>query len=576
MLTRIVVSFRKLNWSVTNKINLCLALLVLIMFVSSVLVFFSIQFQQEHSRSEQDKNAALTNIEIFDKLLNNTLNIFNDVIYLSQFKAPISNKYQSQVNAILEKVKETNPEQMRQPDSLLTKIIENTRQLEVTLNQANTLLQNAQSDEVIVLWASSLDLRRTLSAQTNQLYMQLEQEQKNAAQASKEASEFTQISTFIAGLLGSLFAILCGWLLASTIGKPLAATRKFLEEMSEGDLTSQLSLENRDELGDLAQVLNVRVKTLRGIVESFNIGAQVEVAARNLRQISSDQAKHSSNQVEQITQISNALQELTSFAKAINENANMVVDAANITLTQAQQVNVISTQVGEIMQHLQTTVDNSDMAISRANSDFAHLIEQLRQLDNQSQNTQAVVNITADIAKKIHLLSLNAAIEAAGAGQQGERFRQVASQIKELATHSNNSAKNIGELLSGIRQSAQQTVSSSLNSQDSLIHVVELSSNMGLLAKETSVITNRNQEAVQEILTASAHSAQQATLIKNAIQQQQLSSQQILSTVDTISNIIRLTAQRSNEVANTSSELNAMSRSLAERLAELKLPTLVS
>jgi methyl-accepting chemotaxis protein len=295
-------------------------------------------------------------------------------------------------------------------------------------------------------------------------------------------------------------------------------TRTFLEKLAQGIFGEQLSLANHDELGDLAHSLNISVLTLRGIVESFDIGTDVESAAKNLREISSEQAKHSSEQVGHINQVNMALQELAFAAKAINDNASMVADSADITLIQAHQVDRTTVEVGDIIKQLQTTVVETGTSISQANQDFLQLIEQLQLVDQQNLNSQAIVRIIADIAREIHLLSLNAAIEAARAGENGECFKAVAKQIKDLSIRSTASAKEVTDLLATTRQAVQQMVVQSDESFHSINRVVELGTELRTLAQATLEKSEQKRLAVEEILRAATYSAQQAGQITAGIQ----------------------------------------------------------
>ncbi|MEI6043459.1 MAG: methyl-accepting chemotaxis protein [Chloroflexota bacterium] len=576
MFNLVIKSFQSLKWSVSRKISMCLALLVFLIFISNTVVFLSIQSMEKSISIQNQAGTALTHLDIFDQQLRNTLNIYNDMIYLNQDKAVIDKHYQVSTRAALDLVKADNPGQLQNSSSLLYQIVEGYDQLSTLFDQLNTLLQNGKSDEVIILWATSLELRRNESANTQQLQLhtQLEEEQQDALHQSNFTSLLTKITVVVTGFLGVLFALVCAWLLSSTIGNPLAATRRFLERMAIGDFSGQLVLINRDELGDMARVLNISVKTLQGLVESFNIGSQVEAAAKNLRQISGEQAQYSNEQVELISQVRMTLQELTTSANTISTNATRVSYAAETTLVQAQQVNLISVKSEETMLRLQGAVAEADGAIVKANEDFISLIRQLEEVDQHSQNSQKIVIIISDIARNINLLALNAAIEAAGSGQNGARFKAVAKQIKDLAIHSADSAKDIAELLTVIRKSIHQTVVQSQESQKSLNLVVTLGEEVDFLARATLENSELNHKAVEEILQVASQSVQQAGQIKAATQQQQNASHQVLTAVSSISQVITTSAEHSKRVVDTSGELDAMSQSLALRLAALKLPSL--
>jgi methyl-accepting chemotaxis protein len=542
-------------------------------FANTVVVFLSIQAFDNNTSIERKKSNDLIDIQLFDQQLQNTLNIYNDSIYLNPYKFQVQARYNDQVKTALQKVTDDNAEQLQNPDSLLTHITRNYNQLSTVFNQSNNLLQNGESEKATVTWASSLDLRRTIKTNTEQLSQQFKAQKQTAADTSTLASTITKVSILVTGVLATLFAGLCAWLLSAAIGQPLASAYRFAERVANGDLSGQLTLNNRDELGELARMLNRSVKTIAGLIESFNVGSAVEAAARSLKQISSEQANYSIAQVQRVSEVEQALQDLTGTVVSINSSAASVAEAATNTFNQAQAVDETSQQVSQTIQKLQIAVTEGAQTLETVNEDFINLSKQLQEVEQQSHNSQRVVEIIAQITQEIHILSLNAAIEAAGSGVYGERFQVIAKQIKELASHTAKSTEDITALLTIIRQSVQLTLEQSKKNLQSVSIAVETSKKADLLANETLELSWRNRLAVGEIVRAAQNSAQQATQIKATATQQQSANHQIQVSVNAIGQEVSVSAQRSSEVAHTSGNLDVMSRTLASRLAELKLAT---
>jgi methyl-accepting chemotaxis protein len=543
---------------------------VLLIFANSIIVFLSIQALDNNISIEHQRSDDLTAIQLFDQQLQNTLNIYNDSIYLNPYKFQVQARYNDDVNKALQVVIKNNSGQLDNQDSLISQINRDYKQLSTVFNQSNLFLQNGEAEKATLIWASSLELRRTIRANAQQLSQDLKIQEEAAAQSREFASTVALVSVLVSGILGALFAGLCAWLLSSSIGKPLASAYKFVERLSRGELGGQLNFNNRDELGELAKMLNRTVKTVAGLIESFNVGSEVETVARNLRQISGEQADYSIVQVQRVSEIDQSLYELTSTAVSINVSAASVAEAAANTFNQAQVVNQTSQEVSQTVQNLQLMVSHGTEAMEAVDQDFNYLSMQLQEVEQQSQNSQRVVEIIAQITQKIHILSINAAIEAAGAGIYGERFQVIAKQIKDLATHSAKSTEDIRVLLNLIRQSIQLTLQQSQKNQESVSLAMETSNNAEILANKTLQLSQNNQAAVGEIVKAAQNSALEAIQIKAAASQQETASQQIQLTVSAIGQEIGVSAQRSSQVANTSGELDIMSRTLASRLADLK------
>ena len=318
--------------------------------------------------------------------------------------------------------------------------------------------------------------------------------------------------------------------------------------------------------------MNQSVATFRGVLESFNIGSQMEQVVNNLKQVSTQQNHHANEQVGHISQISSSMKQLSSSARIINENANRVVIAAQTTLQQVQNVSDATTEVSLTVAELQAVVDEAGVGVEKAKDDFTYLIERLNEVDEQSQSIEVIIRILNEIAAETHLLSLNASIEAAGAGQYGERFAIVASQVKELATRSSKASENVNELIVNTRNNIQSMRREAHARQQTFGTLVDLGSRVDTVVKQVLVRVNSSLDSANAILDAAQESTSQSNQIKAATSEQQTASEQILSTIKDLSYVVNIGAESSNEVAVTSNQLDDISRSLTSRLAELKLP----
>lgn len=567
----LITSFQRLKWSVNSKITMCFALLVLLIFISSTLVFISILTLESDATAERQKSLEAADARTFAEHLQSQLTAYSDAIYLTQQRV-INSTYSLQATDSLSRLKTDAPQQLSNPVSTLSKITYGYTEMSKVFVELNKLLSVGDITQSIQIWSNNLALRNNLTSLASNYQREVERESQQYIAESSFSSTFTKVTAVVVGLLGVIFASFFAWMLSGTIGKPLTLLRKYLEAMSAGDLSYNLHLRNRDELGDMAKALNVSLATLRGILESFNIGSQMEEAVKNLRTISTEQSAHASEQVVHVTQISTSMQELSSTAQSINENAAQVAAAAQTTLEQVQRVTTTTSEVSQMVQQLKQTVTTTGVSIVQANTDFAYLIERLNEVDEQSRSTEGIVSMITEIASETHLLSLNAAIEAAGAGEFGERFGIVARQVKELAARSSKAAEEIKTLIAGTRLSIRTARQQAEERQQSIGKVVSLGSEVGRVVQQVLQKVESNQQAVEAILEAAQQSTYKSSQIKSAAYEQQAASQQILVTVNNIIQVVNVGAEGSNEVAVTSAQLNDISRSLTARLAELKLP----
>ncbi len=570
----IISSFQKLKWSVNRKITACFISLLFLILVSSIVVFFSILNLEASNNAQRQKSLTLLEARNFSRQLQNQFSAYSDAIYLTQQKV-INASYSLQTQDSLTRIRLAEPTKMADPNSNLAKLSSGYAELNKIFGQLNKLLLDQDVTGADRLWATNLTLRNFVLNTSAAYQKELTDENNLFGQESENSSTFTKSTAVFTGALGVVVAAFLAWLVSEAIGRPLAITRRYLEAMSAGDLSGTLTLINQDELGDLAHALNISVGTLRGILESFNIGSQIEDAVTDLKLISTKQADYAVEQVSYITQASSAMHELSSTAEAINENASGVAEAAKTTLKQVQYVSNASTEVSQVVQELKLVVEEASNGIVQANQDFTYLIQRLNEVDKQSQSTNVIIEIITDIAHQTHLLSLNAAIEAAGAGQFGERFSVIAREVKELAARSSKSADEVKSLIAGTRQSIEEARSQAEIRQQNIGNVVSLGSQVEEVVEKVLLRVETNQKAVTAILEAAELSNYQATQIKSAAFEQQAASQQILATINSITEAVNIGAEGSNKVAYTSVQLSHISRSLTERLAELKLPVTV-
>lgn len=567
----VVVTFQRLKWSVSLKIGACFAFLVVLIIAGNVMVFLSILNLEKTSGEERQKSLELDDATTFNEELATQLISYNDAIYLIH-QPQVNSTYTVQAQSSMSRLSADDPVQLNQPNSLLFRLNKKYNDLSNFLNQLDTLLRRGDFSAADNFWTQNEDLRNSTPTIGAQLQKQIEDDSAKLLKDSAASSTFTKIVAIVVGLLSVLFAVSFAWLIAATIGRPLAATRRYLEFMSVGDFNSELNLDNRDELGDMAKALNLSVKTLRGIIESFNIGSEVAEASSNLKYISTEQSDNANQQVSYVTQIGSTLTEFSREAGVINDNAGQVATAAQTTFDQARYVAVTTSEVTTTVEQLKKTVDRASTGIEKATEDFSYIITRLDEVEVQSQRAEAIVSIITGITSEIHLLALNAAIEAAGAGEFGTRFSVIAREVKQLAARSSKATEQVKDLIAEARLAIVATGQEAEQRQQSISAVMNLGSEVEKTVEEALHKVNSNQSAVEAILKAAKSSSVQASQIKAAAYAQQMASQEILTTINAILDAVKVGADSSNKIAFTSSELENLSHSLAVRLTELKMP----
>ncbi|MGL5490688.1 MAG: methyl-accepting chemotaxis protein [Shewanella sp.] len=299
----------------------------------------------------------------------------------------------------------------------------------------------------------------------------------------------------------------------------------------EGDLTKRLSVKGEDEIAQLGRAFNLFVDKLQHIIgDVANATAKVKTAANAIH----DQTKVMSSQLlshnNETDQVVTAITEMSSTASEVAQNTTQVAEA-----TQAATGDVANAQ---------RCVDASLEEIAALMEQINHAAGSIKSLSEQSQKINSVLSVIGGIAEQTNLLALNAAIEAARAGEQGRGFAVVADEVRNLASRTQASTLEINEMLSALHKLVSQAVKTMDESQQSCVRSVEssraiseslgsvtsavtaindMSTQIATAATEQSSVTeeiNRNVYAIQEIVNELLHSSEDAARVSQTMSQE--------------------------------------------------------
>jgi len=335
------------------------------------------------------------------------------------------------------------------------------------------------------------------------------------------------ISMLIAGLM--IAAI--GHMVASRIAKPISNISDIAKLIANGDLTSVIEVKATDEVGILQEAMKQMINNLRNMVKNISTVAKEETST--------------SEQLEKITKQTNDIvkeqkdiaEQFTSSMSQMGSNVNEVVQSTSDT---SAAVNEIQTRVLEGASSLDKTY-HSILSMTEQIQQSEKTVQQVR---SDFDQVSSVLEVIKDIAEQTNLLALNAAIEAARAGEQGRGFAVVADEVRQLAQRTQDSTQQIDEMIKSIISGANSSV-------DVMAKSVLKASEVQEHAKEATDINTIITEQISHISTLSSQ-------IATSTKEQSQMIAVILTNVDSLNDGVHKTGDATNVIAESSSELNKL------------------
>jgi len=393
-------------------------------------------------------------------------------------------------------------------------------------------------------------------------------------ESNKVIQDSTTLSFIVIGgmtVFSILLVVLILWLNESVVIRPLNKLRKGLENIAAGDFEQQLEIPNRDEIGKLAASFTTALGYLRQMVRGVRIGEQLQSVTGQLSSVSNQQRTGATEQVSALMQVLASTQELERTAAQIAESAAQVAELSNDTLEEIGRVE----QVGQINQQrtqkMAVAVSSTLSGVEQVGQQVEEFSQLMGDLGKRTDKIEKVVELLGSIADEIHLLALNASIEAAGAGQYGDRFRVVAQQIKQLAKRANQATTEANVLIRDVQGSCRDAT---IKVDDGLVvvsKVVTSSGELGQALEELELGSQQVSLAFNEVRQISNKLNNEAEGIKQATAQQRVSSTQVIGAVNLVEGVAQQNVTAAQQVVSSTSGLENLTHKLNEVLRQVKL-----
>ncbi|MGA9664359.1 MAG: methyl-accepting chemotaxis protein [Pseudomonas alloputida] len=378
----------------------------------------------------------------------------------------------------------------------------------------------------------------TVLLQASQTMTTSQTEVRNAAAA--QAKTLLTVATVLALALG----LLAAWTITRQIIIPLRQTLHAAERVASGDLTQSLQVQRRDELGQLQASMHRMTQGLRELIGGIGDGVtQIASAAEELSAVTEQTSAGVNNQKVETDQVATAMNQMTATVHDVARNAEQASEAALMADQQAREGDRV---VGEAVAQ-----------IERLASEVVNSSEAMNLLKTESDKIGSVLDVIKSVAQQTNLLALNAAIEAARAGEAGRGFAVVADEVRSLAQRTQQSTEEIEELIAGLQSGTQRVASVMDNSRQLTDSSVELTRRAGSSLETITRTVSSIQAMNQQIATA----AEEQTAV----------AEEINRSVMNVRDISDQTSAASEETASSSVELARLGTHLQGLVGRFRL-----
>ena len=315
-------------------------------------------------------------------------------------------------------------------------------------------------------------------------------------------------------------------------------------QVARGDLTLRGKVTN-DALGNVVDSINYMLDNFMKVLERVRQAAmEVNNSANNILVAADEMQAGTAQQDQEITNTSSAVEELSVSMKQVSNNAEASAEAGRRALDAAEQGNRAVRDTLEGMQRIRASVQAT--------------AKKIKSLGDRSLEISEIINVINDITEQTNLLALNAAIEAARAGEAGRGFAVVADEVRKLAEHSRSATKDIASLIKAIQAETNEAVVVMEEGTKEVEGGAHLADQAGRALDAISSVVRQSAELVQEISLAS--------------KQQVRGTEGVARAMQVISGFTRQTSQGVRQTVGTVSQLVKLSDQLNEGLAQFRTP----
>ena len=418
-------------------------------------------------------------------------------------------------------------------------------------NIENTIKETAPYTDKIMKLAKSGNQQEAIKvynteyiAQLEKLYKTLDVEvEYHKEKLNKKIEELLLdiekefIAFVIVSLLIIIISILFTIFISRAIKQPVTEIKEALGKMAKGDLSVQIKIKTKDEMGIIAQSLQEAIMNIKHLIEETrNIAISLASSSEELSSTTEEISQNLKHQTDRANQIASAAEEMSQTISHIAQNTSNIAELSITTANVAGEGRDITKNTAKEIKVIEEALNQLSKVING--------------LGDSSRQIGEIVTVIKDIADQTNLLALNAAIEAARAGEQGRGFAVVADEIRKLAERTTKATDEISEMINGIQKEVDAAENSMEDATKKMLRGVELS--------------NKSAEMLGDILTKAKELQTMIQQIASSTEQMSSVTENITQDIGTIANgskeiflAVEQSAQTASDVAKSGVELKS-------------------
>lgn len=459
------------------------------------------------------------------------------------------NLYYEQSGTILNKLKKYGVQELLNFDQ--SDAVEQLTELRETFN-AN--FQKTKAVHGSDKWRTDIYLVRTelgllLAKIKRNLNILVEKQSSLIKSESQDLLDFvsgTKVFVYSMLFAGMVLGILLAWAVSFMITCPLSAAVAAMKDISEGegDLTARLEVSGKDEIGQLAKSFNGFISKIQQIIKEVTAStSQLSAAAEEMSMITTETREGVQRQQTETNLVATAMNEMSSTVHEVANNAESAASAASQADSQTEQGK-------QIVSSTMSSITNLAAEVEKASS-------VINQLEKDSESIGSILEVIRGIAEQTNLLALNAAIEAARAGEQGRGFAVVADEVRSLASRTQESTQEIQGMIERLQKGSRDAVNAMEAGKEQAQMTVGQASQAEASLSEIS-------SAVAQISEMNAHIAQ-------AARQQGEVAEETNKNIVNIAQVAEGTANGAEQLATASQEMANLAVNLESQVSHFKV-----